>query len=93
MKHTIPNQLLQYFGVEALKNTDENGQIETLALGLGFQKDDAIIIEELIFPNQKGSSTHVEELDIAGQNSSMWIMQYSSCYQKSHQSVTYGLWK
>lgn len=73
---------MDYFESEAVRNTDKNGQIETLALGLGQILDNNCIqVEELIFPNQEASTTHVEDTGIEGQPSTIWIQNNSSSFK------------
>ena len=63
MEYQIPSQILHYFGSECLRNLGTDGQhVETLAVALGHKKDNQILIEELIFPKQSGSSFNVEDL-------------------------------
>ena len=52
MKYEFPRVLLDHFTREALKNEDNEGHIETLALALGSKNDGIISVEELIFPSQ-----------------------------------------
>ena len=62
MKYRIPTHFLAYFEAEALKSVDKDGKvIETLAIGLGKKEDDSIFMNELIFPSQEASDSHVED--------------------------------
>jgi len=61
MKYKFPGILLDHFSREALKNKDEDGHIETLALALGTKDEDTISVQELIFPSQVGKDDHVED--------------------------------
>ena len=88
MKYKIPQHLLDFFGSEAVKNSS----VETLALCLGQKKEDEIWIEELIFPSQSASSTHVEDLGINGQETTLWIPQNSSCFKKHRDTAVYAMW-
>ena len=84
MKYTIPQSLLDYFESEAVRNLDKDGQIETLALGIGKLLDnDCIQVEELILPNQEASTTHVEDTGIEGQPSTLWIQSNSKCFRNN----------
>ena len=92
MKIQIPSHLLAYFEAEALKNFDKNGKlVETLAIGIGRSNDDAIYMQELIFPNQVGTTTSVEDTGINGKPTSIWISENSSCF-KTCQDATYVTW-
>ena len=51
MEYKIPKTLLDYFKSEALINKED-----TLAICLGYFKEDTIHVQELIFPNQENSS-------------------------------------
>ena len=59
LKYDFPQTLVDYFATMALKNFDNEGQIETLGLALGTKVDDVIHIEELVIPSQSGSSCNV----------------------------------
>ena len=48
MEYEIPKTLLNYFKSEALINKGD-----TLAICLGYFKEDTIHVQELIFPNQE----------------------------------------
>ena len=61
MKFQIPKFIIDYFSSECLKSFNEDGMIETLALGLGRIVNDQVQVEELIFPAQKGKSDSVED--------------------------------
>ena len=62
MKYHFPDHLLQYFGLECLKNFDLNQKhVETLAIAIGRQDEDNIFVEELIFPKQIGTDADVED--------------------------------
>ena len=61
MKIKIPKFIIDYFSSECLKSVEEDGMIETLALGLGRIVNNHIQVEELIFPAQKGKSDSVED--------------------------------
>ena len=92
MKIQIPSHLLAYFEAEALKNFDKNGKlIETLAIGIGRSNDDVTYMQELIFPNQVGTTISVEDTGINGQPTSIWISENSSCF-KTCQDATYVTW-
>ena len=65
MKYIIPQKLLDYFVNDALKNKADKKLLETLAFGVGQLKDDCIVVEEIIFPNQKLTDVSVED---AGMN-------------------------
>ena len=60
--YKIPKGLIQAFETEALKNRSKNGHIETLALVAGTFSEGALVAKDLIFPNQKGTSSDVEDL-------------------------------
>ena len=59
LKYDFPQTLVDYFATMALKNFDNEGQIETLGLALGTKVDNVIHIEELVIPSQIGSSCSV----------------------------------
>ena len=61
MRYSIPSQLLAHFGEEALKNKVDGDHVETLAIGLGYLEGDCYHVEELIFPKQTASASHVED--------------------------------
>ena len=92
MKWKIPKHLLEFYSSEAVKNKNSSGQIETLAIGIGHLINGCIEVEELIFPSQVGSSTHVEDTGINGQDSSIWISENSLCYKKYGNLARYTLW-
>ena len=48
MEYRIPKQLLDYFKSEALINKED-----TLAICLGYFKEDTIHVQELTFPKQE----------------------------------------
>ena len=83
MKYKIPTHLIAYFEFEALKNIGNTGEhIETLALGLGKKENDTLFLEELIFPSQDASSSHVEDKGIQGQETSLWISENSYSFKQ-----------
>ena len=88
MKYKIPKHLLNYFESEALKHKD----IETLALGLGNLNGETISVEELIFPTQNASSTHVEDTGIDGQETQLWISSNSQTFKRHKSQATYAVW-
>ena len=59
VEYNFPQELLDYFSKIALRNVNTEGQIETLALALGTKENDVFEVKELVFPSQKGSSSHV----------------------------------
>ena len=62
MKYHFPEHLLQYFGLECLKNFDSTQRhVETLAIAIGRQDKDNIYVEELVFPEQIGTDADVED--------------------------------
>ena len=62
MKYHFPQHLLSYFGFECLKSLDSRQKhVETLALAIGRQDEDNIFVEELIFPEQIGTDSDVED--------------------------------
>lgn len=60
--YKIPNQIIQEFCQVALNNKDTRGHIETLGLITGVWSGKDLIAKELIFPQQKGSASYVEDL-------------------------------
>ena len=60
--YKIPKDLIDGFIKEALKNTDRNGHIESLALVAGYWNGNELIAKDLIFPKQRGTSSSVEDL-------------------------------
>ena len=61
MKYIIPQNLLDYFVNDALKNKAGKKLLETLAFGVGQLKDDHIVIQEIIFPSQTSTDVSVED--------------------------------
>ena len=59
--YKFPKQLFDYFATVALKNFKQDRQIETLCIGLGTKAENVIQIEELVFPNQDGTTTSVDD--------------------------------
>ena len=55
MEYEIPKTLLDYFKSEALINKED-----TLAICLGYFKEDTIHVQELIFPNQENVNGSIE---------------------------------
>ena len=62
MRYELPKNLLDYFVNDALKNKTGNKLLETLAYGIGrLEKEDNIVIEELVFPGQTSTDVKVED--------------------------------
>ena len=63
MQYNIPSKLFEEFGRVARENLDENGfQIETLGILIGIKEGSEITAKELIFPDQRGTASDVEDL-------------------------------
>ena len=60
-KFKLPQALVDFFTTKALKNHDNFGQVETLAIATGRRAKNTIFVTELIFPLQHGSSDKVED--------------------------------
>ena len=62
MRYKIPAILLRHFEGEALKSKHNGQNVATLALGIGKVENDCCLVEELVFPNQKTSTDHAEDI-------------------------------
>ena len=78
MKYVIPQKLLDYFVNDALKNKAGKKLLKTLAFGVGQQKDDCIVVEEIIFPSQTLIDVSVED---AGMNNYHLILGLNNLKQ------------
>ena len=63
--YQIPSKLLEYFvkiSQETRHPEDENENIETLGLIVGFHENGVVNAKELYLPRQEASATHVNNL-------------------------------
>ena len=63
MRVHVPYEIIPKFleVASSNKSPEDDQHIETLAYLLGHEDNGTIKATELIFPNQQGSSTHVED--------------------------------
>ena len=60
--YKIPTKVLESFSDICIHNVDSNGsQVETLAILIGYKDKEDLVATEIVFPQQIGSSTHVED--------------------------------
>ncbi len=74
-------------------NVDANGQLkETLCFLAGYETEQELIVTDLIFPVQEGTSAKVDDLGICGQDSTFWISQQSPAAQHHGSSFRIIAW-
>ncbi len=82
----LPQAAKQAFLNVARSNTDVNGRLkETLCFLAGHEEEDKLVVTDLIFPVQNSTAAKVDDLGICGQDSALWISQWSPA-AKAHGS-------
>ena len=62
MKYFLPQKSITAFLSHAVNNFSASKQIETLAYLFGKKSEDEVTVTNIIFPEQKGSPSHVDDL-------------------------------
>ena len=70
----ISQKAIDIFKNVAISNYKNGDEIETLAYFLGKEEHKCIEITTIVFPDQKGTATYVDDEGIEGQDSIQWML-------------------
>ena len=88
MELKIPLEAINKFKEVAISNYHNGEEVETLAYFLGLEENNCTKITTIVFPDQKGTPSYVDDKGIDEENSLQWILR--NLVQSK--GLTLGLW-